>query len=152
MDEPMKPVTEMKNLFGRFSPGMRLGEDDTQPAGGDPAALLESLGDRFTSRMGMHLFEQWLDALTKGEGAAALDLGGGPGFQPRVAAVIRLDTEGRLLALAAQGALEGLGGSHVSSEGSGKRRVWSYGGDDGAHWTLVGDTVLVCNDRELARH
>jgi hypothetical protein len=154
MDDPSKTVGGMWRIFGHAMPGaaaLDLDEQDPAAKGHDPVSVLDALCDRFTSKMGLHLWEQWLDALTKGEAAAAFDLGGESGSEPRVAAALRLDTEGRLLAFAAQGALQGTPGSLVTSEACGARRVWSYGGEKHVHWTQVGDTVVIGNDLELVR-
>jgi hypothetical protein len=154
LDDPSKTVTGISSMVGHTMPfptGSDLDEQDPLAKGHDAMSLLDALGDRFTARMAKHLFEQWIEALTKGEMAAAFDMGAEPDAKPRVAAAIRLDTEGRLLALAAQGALQGTPGSLVTSEACGSRRLWSYRGGTRVHWTQVGDTVVIGNDPELVR-
>ena len=154
MDDPAKSLADAtKKLDGLpFSRGMRnFDEDEPVPAGSDPAAMVDALGDRFSMKMGRHLLEQWLSGMTKGEAALAADAGSGPGESPRIALVVRLDIEGRLLALAAQGALRGLEGSRIKSDAMGSRQVWSRAGKGDTHWAFVGDTLVVSSDGDLVR-
>ena len=153
MDDPAKTFGGASHLFGRAVPfAAAVGEDDMEenpaPKEKGPAALLGEFGDRFTVTMGKHLLGQWLAALTKGEGALA---GSFPdGFEnPRFASAVRLDTEGRLLALAVQGAVQGEEGPSIKSELVGSRRVWSISGKVDSHWVFAGDTLVIANDLEL---
>ena len=160
MDDPSKPFARVKEMVERFAPGMNVEEDEDEDeahrAGKEAVNLVSSLSDRFTVQMAKHLAEQGLDSLLKGDGAFAVDAAAEGAELPRFAFVVRLDTEGRLLGLAAQGAVDSVLERHkdgpISSEICGTRRVWSIKGTHSVHYALVGDAVLLSDDLELVRN
>lgn len=148
MDEPVKKVKELTSRFA--GGGLPLGEMESDPAapgGADGSEIV----DRFAVRMGTHLLSEQLGNLVNGEASLAVDAPGGVAAVPRMAALVRLDTEGRLAALAAQGALAEARSGEVKSEDCGSRKVWTAGGEEAVHWTMVGDAFVVSNDKDLVR-
>ncbi len=147
MDEPAKRV---KELTSRFGGGAAFGGMETDPAA--PGGAEESeIVDRFAMRMGRHLLTEQIGNLVNGEMSMALDAMGGFESPPRFAVMIRLDTEGRLAALAAQGAIAAAPAGEVKSEDCGTRKVFTAGGEFAVHWTMVGDALVVANDADLVR-
>ena len=154
LNDPAGALARAKTKFGHalpFAGAMDEMEEDLTPPGKDPAALLDSFGDRFTGKMAKHLAEQWLAAMTKGEFAIAVDVGKDPDASPRIAGSIRLDTEGRLFALAALGAAQGTEGALLKAETCGTRQVWTMAGKADATWAFVGDAFICANDPDLVR-
>lgn len=147
MDEPAKRVRE---LTSRFAGG-------GVPFGGaaDPAAAgaekESELVDRFTVRMGRHLLSEQIANLVNGEMSMAVDTAGDFESPPRFVCSIRLDTEGRLAALAVEGALAEMKAGEVTSEECGTRRVYTAGKEFAVHWAMVGDALVVASDLDLVR-
>jgi hypothetical protein len=91
----------------------------------------------------------------QGDAGFAIDWAGDTQAMPRMGMAVRLDTEGRLLALAAQGAMtEAMRGVVETSEHKG-RAVHSFvkdmPGSLGVHFALVGDLLVLATDRDMVR-
>jgi hypothetical protein len=124
------------------------------PADGTAKAVDEGLAmvDRFAARMGRHFATEQLKALVNGEVAAGIDWSGKDGELPRFAFTVRLDVEGRLLALALEGAALELKHEGIAFEQVGARRVFAADVPGGTKlwWVLAGDAFVVTDDHDLA--
>lgn len=141
-DDPDAPPSE-------DDPRMEI-ENDLPGAGPDDGAGALDLVDPFLWRMATHVARTQFDALLAGDAAFAVDWSGEEDAVPRFAAAIRLDVDGRLAALAVEGALREKLKSVVDTTAHGGReiRTWTDDapGSRPLHWTRIGDVVLVSND------